>query len=120
MTKITPSHSDECVALVQWFGVVYPRYAPLLVHIPNEGRMSKWQGAKLNREGRRAGFPDYLLLIPRGSCPYLAIEMKRRKGDKPRKEQLEYAEIITSIGAAHKFCYGWEQAADAINGYLST
>lgn len=118
MTKIIPSHSDECIALVQWFGVVYPKLTPLLVHIPNEGRMSKWQGAKLNREGRRTGFPDYLLLIPTKDYPYLAIEIKRRKGDKPRPEQLEYRNLILEAKGAHSFCYGWEEAAEVINGYL--
>ena len=47
-----------------------------VAHVPNEGKRSPQQGAKLKRMGMQKGFPDLVVPLPRGNYHGLYIEMK--------------------------------------------
>ena len=68
------------IACVQWFGLQYPEYAPLLHHSPNGGYRTPVEGRIFKAMGTRAGFPDLILLLPTAEYTLLAIEMKADKG----------------------------------------
>ena len=89
--------SQYGVYLVKRFEAEFKEDAPLLVHIPNEQKTSPQRGASLNRQGRRKGFPDYLLLKPRGYYNGLALELKA-KGGRLSKEQEFYLTLLRANG----------------------
>lgn len=46
------------------------------VHIPNEGKRTKFEQYKLKALGVMAGMPDLMIFDPRGNYSGLAIELK--------------------------------------------
>ena len=90
----------------------------MLYHVPNEGKRSKANGARLKSEGLRAGVPDINLDVARGEYHGLRIEMKRRRGGRVSPEQAAWLEALREQGYAAIVAYGWEEAADAIEKYL--
>jgi hypothetical protein len=46
------------------------------VHIPNEGRRTKFEQYKLKTLGVMAGMPDVMIFDPRGKYSGLAVELK--------------------------------------------
>jgi VRR-NUC domain len=54
------------------------------LHVPNEGRRSKWHGAELKRQGLKPGAPDFIVWLPKGQYgvwwPVLCIELKSTRG----------------------------------------
>ena len=92
----------------QWFRAFHPEFlvpqydekgnfqrkiSPL-VHITNEGKMSRKRGYQTNNIGRRKGFVDYQYPIPRKGYGGLYFEVKR-PGDKPRdKNQIAWIEFL--------------------------
>ncbi|HIT69647.1 MAG TPA: VRR-NUC domain-containing protein [Candidatus Aphodomonas merdavium] len=116
---LVPSESVEQRALMQWAAMQRgkrPELA-LLYHIPNEGKRSAAQGARMRAEGLRAGVPDLCLPVARGKCHGLYIEMKRI-GGKATPEQLGWLDALRAQGYAVAICQGWESAANVIESYL--
>ena len=72
-----------------WFDLQYPQYRLLLHHSPNEGLLvnRKADGAKRKAMGVRAGFPDFILLLPNEEYAYLAIELKTEKGVQSKEQK---------------------------------
>lgn len=92
----------------------------LLFHTPNGGHRSKRQGALLKLTGVKAGVPDLFLPVPRNGKHGLFIEMKvadRKKG-RVSKEQKQWIDALITQGYEAKVCYGFEEARDAVVGYL--
>jgi len=54
----------------------------LIYHIPNEGKRSPQEGARLKREGLKAGVPDLHLAVQSHDGKFLSLylEMKRENG----------------------------------------
>ena len=117
-----PSESVEQQDLFQWAAVSaavrWPKEMRMLYHVPNEGKRSKANGARLKSEGLRAGVPDINLDVARGEYHGLRIEMKRRRGGRVSPEQAAWLEALREQGYAAIVAYGWEEAADAIEKYL--
>lgn len=117
-----PSESVEQQHLFQWAAVSaavrWPKEMRMLYHVPNEGKRSKANGARLKSEGLRAGVPDINLDVARGQYHGLRIEMKRRRGGRVSPEQAAWLEALREQGYAAIVAYGWEEAADAIEKYL--
>lgn len=117
-----PSESVEQQHLFQWVAVSaaarWPKEMRMLYHVPNEGKRSKANGARLKSEGLRAGVPDINLDVARGEYHGLRIEMKRRRGGRVSPEQAAWLEALREQGYAAIVAYGWEEAADAIEKYL--
>ena len=117
-----PSESVEQQNLFRWAAVSaavrWPKEMRMLYHVPNEGKRSRANGARLKAEGLRAGVPDINLDVARGEFHGLRIEMKRRRGGRVSPEQAAWLEALREQGYAAVVAYGWEEAADEIEKYL--
>ena len=132
------SEHTEQVALFQWAKVMEPRHPQLalMFAIPNGGKRKSgwWEKA----EGLKSGVPDIFLAVPRfpddiQSILYfdgastmrvsddmrfgLFIEMKYGK-NKPSRNQQGWIEALIAEGYAVEVCYSFEEAKQAIIGYL--
>lgn len=115
-----PTESEEQQALFRYCSVEMSRYPELdmLVHIPNEGKRTRANGARLKCEGLRRGYPDILLDVPGKLFNGLRIELKRRKGSKITPDQKKWIIKLNKQDYAAAFCYGWEEAWEFIHAYL--
>lgn len=130
-------------SFIQWIGNAKTdtdRFPDLdmLFAVPNganlntgKGRKSKAaainQGAKLKKEGVRAGIPDLMLPVPRTPFHGLFIEFKRPKvehedGSISRKgiqttAQKKYMDRLGRLGYKVLIAYKWSEARDAILDY---
>ena len=113
------THPEETIqrACVMWFAYQYPDIAPLLHHSPNGGYRTKREAAIFKSMGTRAGFPDLILLVPRGGCPYLCIELKTDKG-RQSPQQKNYQQIVESVGAKYAVVRSLEEFIDITTNYL--
>ena len=89
----------------------------LLYHIPNEGKRSARQGARMRAEGLRAGVPDICLPVPRGGYSALYIELKAGR-NKPTPDQLAWLDALDKAGNKTAVCWGWQSASKAVVEYL--
>lgn len=74
-----------CCGFWQGFQFKYPKLVPVSCHIPNGGSRgnpadAKRTGALLKRMGVQPGFPDYMIMLPRGGWHGLFLEFKTDKG----------------------------------------
>lgn len=113
-----PTEHEEQKNLVKWFSVQYPKIGNRLVAVPNGGDRDPRVGKKLKAEGVRSGFPDLMLLIPRGAFMGLIIEMKRVKGSRLEPEQAEWLDWLNAQGFMAVICKGAQAARDTIKSYL--
>lgn len=88
-----------------------------LLAIPNGGKRSPREGARLKAEGAKAGVSDLLLPIRRGGFGGMWLEMKA-PGEKPSPKQWEWLEFMDRAGYHATWCDDWEKAAQAITDYL--
>ncbi|MCI9110288.1 VRR-NUC domain-containing protein [uncultured Clostridium sp.] len=114
------SESQEQKALFKWAGIAEQQFPELklLHHIPNGGKRDLKTASNLKREGVKAGVPDMCLPVARGKYHGLYIELKTIKG-KVHKSQKEWLDALEEEGYAVKVCYGWLEARETIEGYLS-
>lgn len=115
----TASESVEQQSLFRWAAYAAGKHPELrlLYHIPNEGKRSAIQGARMRAEGLRAGVPDICLPVPRSGHNALYIEMKAGRG-KPTPDQLAWLEALDKAGCKTAVCWGWEAARKAVVAYL--
>ena len=116
------------VALFAWAGMNVGRLPDLrkLYAIPNGGARNRVVAAKLKAQGVRAGVLDISLDVARQGYHGLRIELKR-PGNKLLKtrpgvlsiEQHARIADLTADGYLAKVCYGWEEARDVLQEYLS-
>lgn len=106
----------ECV---RWFDLAYPEYRLLLHHSPNGGYRTAYEALAFKRMGTRAGFPDFIFLLPRGGCFFLAIEMKSAKG-RQTDTQREYQRIIESVGGKYAVVRTFDEFRETIENYIET
>lgn len=94
----------------------------LLFAIPNfAGRLGSAtarHGARLKKEGRKAGVPDVCLPVPRGGYHALYVELKAG-ANRPTPAQRAWLEALREHGNAAHVCTGWEAARDRIVEYLA-
>lgn len=90
----------------------------LLFAIPNGGDRRASVGARLKREGVRAGVPDLFLPCPRGGYSGLFIEMKR-PGMSPRPAQQAWINALRGQGYMVCVCKTVPDFAHVVLGYLS-
>lgn len=117
--KKTYNEALEQKALFQWASLLEGKYRELslLHHIPNGGRRSALEGARLKSEGVKAGVPDICLPVARGEYHGLYIELKVGK-NKPSEKQQQWITRLREQGYDTVVCYGWEAAAEHILDYL--
>lgn len=114
-----PTEDDEQEALFRWVAFASAKYPFLkrMVHIPNEGKRSTANGAKLKRMGLMKGFPDIFLPYIANGKGGLFIELKRPKGGRVSEEQKKCLEMLNEAGYTAVVCRGWEEAKNAICDY---
>jgi VRR-NUC domain len=114
-----PLETHEQQALIQW-AQYHPICRKYLISYPLGGYRNKREGAKLKREGTRAGVSDLQLVYPSGLYHGLWIELKRRDKNLSSisKAQQQWISDVQSVGYAAVVCYGWEHAVDVIKIYL--
>ncbi len=115
-----PSESEEQQALKDWVDAHIYKYPELeaFYHIPNEGKRSKAEGAKLKREGLKEGVSDNCLPVKKGEYGSLYIELKKRQGGVVSKAQSDWIDLMREVGNAAFVCFGWEEARDRLVEYL--
>lgn len=112
---------EHQVAVFRWAAYNKKRLPELgLLHaIPNGGKRHIITAMKLKAEGVQAGVPDLCLPVPKGIHAGLYIEMKANKG-RLSPEQKAWCERLMVYGHRVEVCYGWQQATQVIEDYLST
>lgn len=84
-------------------------------HSPNETFTRSFAQKMMNKKkGVSTGFPDLLILMPRGLC---FMELKRVKGSKTSDEQLEWQAALRAAGYPCEICKGAEQAIEVLTGW---
>lgn len=86
-------------AIVDHFRIL-PANGAWCIHIPNQGRRTKEEHAELKLMGMLPGAADLLVIVP-GKCP-LWLELKS-KGEKPRVEQLAFADLVCQSGHVYRY-----------------
>jgi hypothetical protein len=78
--------------------------------------------SRLKQMGLTAGYPDLMLCIPKAIDGWwmsgLFIEMKSPKG-RPTAQQLEIHNKLKERGYVVKIAYGFDEAKECIEKYLS-
>lgn len=104
-------------ACVEWFGLQFPKLAPLLFHVPNGGSRNVIEAANLKRQGVRAGVADLILLFPKGGHGSLCIEMKYKKG-RQRDSQKNWQRIAKAAGNKYVICRSLDEFMKEVKNYL--
>ena len=112
--QIKRSETEEQIAVADYLNLLGLCFA----HIPNEGKRTPVAAAILKRMGMKPGFPDLLILEPRGKYHGLAIEMKSLKG-RASADQKDWLKRLHEKGYATALCYGADAAIQVINKYRS-
>lgn len=114
------TEAQEQQFLFQWAMLEerqYPELA-LLHHIPNGGKRNAREAASLKKQGVKSGVPDLSLPVARGGYHGLYIELKVGK-NKTSDNQNKWLEMLMKQKYYVSVCYGWRQAADILEQYLS-
>ena len=106
---MTPSESQEQIAVVRWFDLSHRDLKGRLIAVPNGAHLA---------EGLRPGSPDLFLPVPAHGFHGLAIEMKRQKGSTTSREQMDWLNWLAEQGYMTALCKGAQAAIDTITGYL--
>lgn len=120
---IYPLESKEQIAFIERVTWLHPRLLCHVVAVPNGGLRSKFTAARLKKEGVRPGFPDLIVLLPRGGYHGLLIEMKRIHGGIVSDVQSELHALYRSVGYRVEVCCGataaWIIFEEYVNGSVS-
>lgn len=106
-------------ACARWFDYAFPNLRLLLHHSPNEGLLPKTarDGAKRKAMGVRAGFPDFIFLLPRNGYAFFAIELKTKDG-RQSDRQKAYEEAVSAAGGKYEIVRSLYDFMQAITDYL--
>lgn len=120
MAHYTSNEEIEQITLFRWAEFAKQQYPELelMYHIPNEGKRSRFTGARMKEAGLKSGVPDIHLPVARGGYIGLYIENKYGK-NKPTQNQKTWLRALRDAGHFTAVCYGWEQAKKLIEEYLS-
>jgi len=142
VAKMTPEQIAQSgteaahqTALFAWASVKSIQYPELkwMHHIPNGGsrgdstRSRAIAGSRLKAQGVKKGVPDICLPARRVQYSGLYIELKKLT-EKPVREkskgglsdeQLEFRDFVSSQGFLWHVCYGWSEAVEKIESYLT-
>lgn len=111
-------HKHQCL-LMAWADAVAPLRPELrrIFAVPNAGKRTPRQGARMKAEGLKPGFPDVGLLAAAHGYYGLFIELKTDKG-RLSPEQKQWLESLDEAGYAAYMCRGWLDAVETIEKYL--
>lgn len=106
--------------LFNWANLSKGKYPELelMYHIPNGGYRNPGGGAKLKKEGVKAGVPDICLPVARNGFHGLYIELKRQKGGRVQENQKRWLEALQEQGYYTCVCKGADEARKVLEEYL--
>ena len=110
-TLSLPSEHQEQVGFVQWFEGKFPLVR--IFAIPNGEHRSMSVAKRLRAEGVRPGVPD--MYVPEWG---LWIEMKRQKGGRLSKDQIDWIEYLERAGQAVIVAHGASDASKKVLSFL--
>ena len=115
-----PSEEVEQTCLFRWAWELENQVEELkLLHaIPNGGKRSKPEAARMKAAGVKPGVPDMCLPVARDGCHGLYIELKRRDGGRVSRDQVQWMEALQRQGYCCALARGWDMAAEVICDYL--
>jgi hypothetical protein len=115
------SEFQEQVLIFQWAALmsVQRPELKLLNSSLNGVRLTIGQAKKAKRAGMKKGYPDIFLPVPRGIFHGLFIELKKKGGSKPTKEQAEWLSELVGWGYDCYCCKGSRAAISTIESYLN-
>lgn len=96
-----PKEAAEQVSFLSLLKSEFPALAKIAVHIRNEGKRTKRQGAQHKLEGMNTGASD--IVIP--CCPPMLIELKRRDHTKSTTSQKQLDYLVNSQEQGAFVCY---------------
>jgi hypothetical protein len=119
------SEHDEQAAVVQYLYRAYPDL--LFWATPNGAQLAGNVGQraarmnKLKAEGFLPGVSDLILFAPRGGYSAMFLEMKDipGKGGQPTQGQYDFLEQVARFGGYGTVAWGFEQAREKIDEYMS-
>ena len=117
--KSAASEHDLQVSCVNWFRYTHPKYARLLMAIPNGGQRNSIVAAKLKAEGVVSGVPDMFLAIAKHDKHGLWIEMKNGKAGRLSDHQKVMIKKLEEEGYLCIVCHNIDEFVDVIEKYLS-
>jgi hypothetical protein len=121
-TRKRPAYREDKLQMncKYWFDCQYPQYKLLMHHSPNEGLLMRHDrdGAKRKAMGMRAGFPDFIFLLPNKEYPYLALELKVGKNTQS-EHQKEYQQAVEQAGGKYVVIYTLEEFISSVNEYIN-
>ncbi len=125
IARVVSSESESQIQcrLMDWWRLAHKGLGVpeerLLMAFPLQGARTPRNGARMKREGLRAGTPDMFLAVGRFGLHGLWIELKKH-GGKPSPEQALAIAIFREQGYSAYLCIGFEQAKNAITDYLKS
>jgi hypothetical protein len=122
MTRLlTPLESAEQAVVIRWCLWHESRWPELrwLFAVPNAAKRTKFERGLNLDLGMKAGVPDLILPVPRGTYIGLAMEMKRVGGRGPSELQEMWLDGLASMGWRTQTCWGANEAIDLITSYMS-
>lgn len=121
---MNPLEDDECKFFHQWLFLKGIPHTHIANEIGGSSRQAKLRAIKMKQLGTTRGVWDYEIFIPiRGitgdidAYQQIKIEMKRRKGNKPTPEQMEWGKIYEKAGIPSKVCYGANDAIEFVKSF---
>lgn len=120
--KLLPEER-EAADFVQVFGRRWPKLRQLLLHFPNERRVSPGvRGFVTHRvlkgAGFRKGVADYLLAVPAHGAAGLWLELKADGGELD-DHQADFLEEVAAVGYRAAACWGYWSALQAVQDHLA-
>jgi hypothetical protein len=106
------------IACVQWFRYQFPRYAKLLIAVPNGGNRNAREAKILKDEGVTPGVADLLLLVPKKGYGCLCIEMKTEKGSQSDSQKI-WQKHSEAYGNKYVICRNLDEFIKIIEWYLT-
>ena len=111
--------SDTQIACVRWFRLQHPKFAKLLISVPNGGQRNLITAKILKAEGAVPGVSDLILLVRREDYGCLCIEMKTEKGTQS-DSQILWQKEVEKFGNKYAICRNIDEFMNTVNDYLKS
>jgi hypothetical protein len=115
------SEFDHQSAVIQWANLSKRKFPELglLFAVPNGRGRSKAEAGRCTAEGVRAGIPDLVLPVARGSYHGLFIEMKDGVKGRASSSQITMREALEKQGNCALICRSVDEAIVMLKWYLA-
>lgn len=103
-------------SVMKYIATKYP--SAFAVHIPNEGKRTRFEQYKLKKMGVMAGMPDLMIFDPRANLSGLAIELKAGY-NKPTENQKKCLRELENRNWRVLWSNSLDEILTEIDNYLS-